>query len=125
MTSLRGSYSQPVGKRILGLSWLGKPVADDQKFVLAIDDYRMSGGGGDPHVTETPVVWNEILEIRQLIIDTATKMKTIDPKGFFDRNWFLTTTGKSWPIGGNPGNGRAQPGSGSASHPTILPRTGV
>lgn len=51
-------------------------------------------------MTEAPVVWDEILEIRQLLIDTAMAMKTIDPKDFFDRNWFLTTTGETWPSSG-------------------------
>ncbi|MDU3749097.1 bifunctional metallophosphatase/5'-nucleotidase [Cutibacterium avidum] len=126
--------SKPVGKRILGLSWQGKPVTDDQKFVLAINNYRMSGGGAYPHVAEAPVVWDEILEIRQLLIDTASKMKTIDPKDFFDRNWFLTTTGETWPATGKPGNGTklgdgTKPGNGimpgSGDRPTTLPRTGV
>ncbi|MSS46123.1 bifunctional metallophosphatase/5'-nucleotidase [Cutibacterium sp. WCA-380-WT-3A] len=135
--------SRPVGNRILGLSWHGKPVTDDQKFVLAINNYRMSGGGNYPHVTEAPVVWNEILEIRQLLIDTATAMKTIDPKSFFDRNWFLTTTGQTWPADGKSGNdrhrtttGKLRPGprsgdrstppeASSDSHPVRLPRTGL
>lgn len=120
--------SKPVGKRILGLSWQGQPVADDQKFVLAINNYRMSGGGAYPHVAEAPVVWDEILEIRQLLIDTASKMKTIDPKDFFDRNWFLTTTGETWPATGKPGDD-TKPGNGfkpgSGDRPTTLPRTGV
>ena len=121
--------SRPVGARILGLSWQGRPVAHDQRFVLAINNYRMSGGGDYPHVTEAPVVWDEILEIRQLLIDTAMAMKTIDPKDFFDRNWFLTTTGETWPSSGKPGDGGtsggSQPGSGSPNHPTTLPGTGV
>ncbi|WCC79550.1 5'-nucleotidase C-terminal domain-containing protein [Cutibacterium equinum] len=117
--------SKPVGERILGLSWQGAPVADDQKFVLAINNYRMSGGGGYPHVTQAPVVWDEILEIRQLLIDTASKMKTIDPKDFFDRNWFVTTTGETWPTDGKPG---AKPGDGSqpadGSQPGTKPADG-
>ena len=102
VTGIRYSIdiSQPVGKRILGLSWQGRPIDGDQDFVLAINSYRMSGGGDYPHVTEAPVVWDESLEIRQLLIDTATAMKTIDPKDFFDRNWFLTTSGETWPTGG-------------------------
>ncbi|MDO4413407.1 bifunctional UDP-sugar hydrolase/5'-nucleotidase [Cutibacterium sp.] len=139
--------SQPVGKRVLDLSWRGKAVTDDQKFVLAINNYRMSGGGGYPHVTQAPVVWDEILEIRQLLIDTASTMKTIDPKDFFDRNWFITTTGETWPAADDPGTkpgddnhadhrdigrdhddsrpDRVSPKQDSGDHPTLLPTTGV
>ena len=47
VTGIRYSIdiSQPVGKRILGLSWQGRPIDGDQDFVLAINSYRMSGGG--------------------------------------------------------------------------------
>lgn len=133
--------SKPVGARILGLSWQGRPVAGDQKFVLAINNYRMSGGGSYPHVTEAPVAWDEILEIRQLLIDTASRRKVIDPKDFFHRNWFITTTGETWPTssdnGGSTGgatggataggatSGTTSGNAGGGKHPGALPRTGV
>ncbi|MGK2308966.1 bifunctional metallophosphatase/5'-nucleotidase [Cutibacterium sp. V947] len=124
--------SQPIGKRILGLSWQGEPVTDEQKFVLAINNYRVSGGGTYPHVAQAPVVWNEILEIRQLLIDTASTMKSIDPKDFFDLNWFITTTGQTWPTSGKPGSTSGKdvdPGEGSqpssGDSPTTLPSTGL
>ncbi|TKK88102.1 bifunctional metallophosphatase/5'-nucleotidase [Herbidospora galbida] len=85
--------SQPVGSRIVGLSYNGSPVAADQQFVVAINNYRQSGGGGFPHVTTAPVVYNGQVEIRQALIDAATASGTIDPATFADVNWKLVRAG--------------------------------
>ncbi|MEV7008093.1 5'-nucleotidase C-terminal domain-containing protein [Streptosporangium sp. NPDC051022] len=86
--------AKPVGQRIAGLSYRGQPVAADQWFVVAINNYRQSGGGGFPHVTTAPVVYNAQLEIRQALIDHATTTKVIDPAEFAEANWRLTRDGK-------------------------------
>ncbi|GAA2174820.1 5'-nucleotidase C-terminal domain-containing protein [Agrococcus versicolor] len=84
--------SQPVGSRILGLSHAdGTPVTDDETFVMAVNNYRQSGGGAYPHVAAAPVVYDERLEIRQLLIDWASERGTIDPADFFVQSWSLTT----------------------------------
>ena len=84
--------SQPVGSRIVGLSHPdGTPVADDDQFVMAVNNYRQNGGGGYPHIADAPVVWNELLEVRQLLIDWAQERGTIDPADFFVPNWALIT----------------------------------
>lgn len=88
------NISKPVGNRIENLSWQGKPLTDNQKFILAINNYRMNGGGNYPHVTTAPVVWNKIIEIRQLLIDTAQAKKVIDPANFYVKNWELVTKSK-------------------------------
>lgn len=38
--------SQPIGKRVRNLAFQGQPVRDDQTFSLAINTYRLRGGGG-------------------------------------------------------------------------------
>jgi 2',3'-cyclic-nucleotide 2'-phosphodiesterase / 3'-nucleotidase len=86
--------AKPVGQRIAGLSYQGAPVAADQQFVVAINNYRQSGGGGFPHVTTAPVVYNAQVEIRQALIDYATATGVIDPAGFTEPNWKLTRDGK-------------------------------
>jgi 2',3'-cyclic-nucleotide 2'-phosphodiesterase/3'-nucleotidase len=40
--------TQPPGKRIRHLTWQGKPVAADQVFLVATNNYRASGGGNFP-----------------------------------------------------------------------------
>jgi 2',3'-cyclic-nucleotide 2'-phosphodiesterase/3'-nucleotidase len=47
------------GNRIVGLAYAGTPVADDDQFVMAINNYRQSGGGGFPAVKTAPVVYNQ------------------------------------------------------------------
>jgi len=87
--------SQPVGSRITGLAYGGTPVADDQEFVVAINNYRQSGGGNFPGVVGAPVVYNRQLEIRQLLIDWVTAHQSVDPALFSSTNpdWRLTSGG--------------------------------
>lgn len=93
----RIDLSQPVGSRIVGLTRDGEPVADDQRFVVALNSYRRAGGGNFPHVSTAPVVYDEQQEIRQLMIDWATARGTIDPAEFFRPNWALVVDGRPAP----------------------------
>ncbi|MFC7430056.1 MULTISPECIES: bifunctional metallophosphatase/5'-nucleotidase [unclassified Agrococcus] len=140
--------SQPVGSRIVGLAHPdGTPVADDDVFVMAVNNYRQSGGGGFPHVAAAPVVYDERLEIRQLLIDWASERGTIAPADFFVENWSLTTDASAIPTDppvdpqpseptpsepapsspaptGGAGDDVA-PGAGSAGSGGSLPQTGA
>ncbi|GAA5165562.1 bifunctional metallophosphatase/5'-nucleotidase [Ornithinimicrobium tianjinense] len=83
--------SQPVGDRVENLALAdGTPVTDDMEFVVAVNNYRRSGGGAFPHVSTAPVVYNEQQEIRQLLIDWASARGVIDPADFSVENWWLT-----------------------------------
>ncbi len=84
---------QPVGSRIVGLSYQGVPVTPDQRFVVAINNYRQSGGGGFPHVTTAPVVYNAQVAIREAIVSYASAQGTIDPAEFHVENWRLLRGG--------------------------------
>lgn len=86
--------SQPVGSRVEELTLAdGTVVTDDMQFVVAVNNYRRSGGGNFPHVATAPVVYNEQQEIRQLLIDHAAAEGVIDPAHFFVENWWLTVAG--------------------------------
>ncbi|GAA4358148.1 bifunctional metallophosphatase/5'-nucleotidase [Angustibacter luteus] len=85
--------AQPVGSRIVGLAYAGSPVTASQQFVIAINNYRQSGGGNFPHTTTAPVVYNRQLEIRQLLIDWATAKGTIDSAAFASVDWRLVVGG--------------------------------
>ncbi|MEW9553727.1 bifunctional UDP-sugar hydrolase/5'-nucleotidase [Nonomuraea sp. NPDC050783] len=85
--------SKPVGQRVANLTYDGRPVPADQEFVVAINNYRQSGGGGFPHVTTAPVLYNAQVEIRQALIEYATARGTIDPADFAAQNWRLTRDG--------------------------------
>jgi len=85
--------SQPAGSRIVGLSYAGQPVTPDQQFVIAVNNYRQSGGGGFPHIAKAPVVYNNQVEIRQALIDRAAADGVIDPATFWVQNWKLVRAG--------------------------------
>jgi 2',3'-cyclic-nucleotide 2'-phosphodiesterase/3'-nucleotidase len=86
--------AQPVGSRIGNLAYDGSPVADDQQFVMAINNYRQSGGGGFPHVATAPVVYNRQVAITQLLIDWVSAHHVIDPALFASVDWKLVSNGQ-------------------------------
>ncbi|MFF5175726.1 bifunctional metallophosphatase/5'-nucleotidase [Micromonospora sp. NPDC000089] len=86
--------SKPVGQRITRLVLPGTdtPVPADAQFVVAVNNYRRSGGGNFPGIVKTQV-YNAQQEIRQLLIDWAQAKGTIDPADFFVPNWKLVRAG--------------------------------
>jgi len=86
--------AEPPGSRIRDLAYAGVPIADGQQFVMAINNYRQSGGGGFPHVTTAPVVYNRQVEIRQLIIDWVSAKGAIDAAEFASVDWRLVSGGQ-------------------------------
>ncbi|HEU4567150.1 MAG TPA: 5'-nucleotidase C-terminal domain-containing protein [Marmoricola sp.] len=82
------------GERIVDLAYGGTPVADDDQFVMAINNYRQSGGGGFPAVKTAPVVYNQQVAITQLLIDWVTAHKVIDPAEFASVDWRLVGNGQ-------------------------------
>ncbi|MEP6651060.1 MAG: 5'-nucleotidase C-terminal domain-containing protein [Lapillicoccus sp.] len=92
--------AQPVGSRITNLAYAGAPVTATQAFVVAINNYRQSGGGGFPSVTTAPVVYNRQVEIRQLLIDWVTANTVIDASVFSTEDWKLVANGQPVTITG-------------------------
>ncbi len=91
---------QPVGSRIVDLAYDGAPIDAAASFVIAINNYRASGGGNFPHTAGNPAVYNAQVEIRQLIIDWVSTNKTIDPTLFQSVDWALTYNGAPVAISG-------------------------
>ncbi|MEV8373292.1 5'-nucleotidase C-terminal domain-containing protein [Kribbella sp. NPDC056861] len=85
--------AKPTGSRITDLSYDGAPVAAGQQFVVAVNNYRQSGGGNFPHVKTAPVVYNRQVEIRQLMIDYVTATGEVNPNAFHTTDWSLTANG--------------------------------
>ena len=86
--------AQPVGSRITNMQYAGAPVTANQAFVIAINNYRQSGGGGFPGVTTAPVLYNAQVEIRQMLIDWVTANKVIDAATFSTQDWKLVANGQ-------------------------------
>jgi 2',3'-cyclic-nucleotide 2'-phosphodiesterase/3'-nucleotidase len=92
--------ARPVGQRIVNLAYGGAPIDIGQQFVIAINNYRQSGGGNFPGTTTAPVFYNRQVEIRQLIIDWVMARKTIDPALFASEDWRLVANGQPLIING-------------------------
>ncbi len=85
--------AKDVGSRIVNLTYAGAPIDPAARFVVAINNYRQSGGGSFPGVKSAPVVHNAQQEIRQLIIDWVTSNKVVNPLAFASNDWRLVLNG--------------------------------
>ena len=86
--------AKPSGSRITDLSYAGAPIDPAASFVIAINNYRASGGGNFPSTAGNPAIYNAQVEIRQLIIDWVTANGSIDPAAFHTVDWSLTYNGQ-------------------------------
>ena len=78
--------SKPVGQRIV------IDIDPAARFVVAVNNYRRSGGGNFPGIVKTQI-YNAQQEIRQLLIDWAQAKGAIDPADFYVPNWRLVREG--------------------------------
>ncbi|MFI1936845.1 bifunctional metallophosphatase/5'-nucleotidase [Streptomyces purpureus] len=85
--------ARAVGSRIVNLSFEGRPVDPAARFVLAVNNYRASGGGAFPHIAGAPQVWANSDEIRNTIIQWVRAKGTVDPGQFASVGWKLTRDG--------------------------------
>ncbi|MFD9393818.1 bifunctional metallophosphatase/5'-nucleotidase [Streptomyces sp. NPDC060000] len=85
--------AQADGSRIKNLTYNGTAVADDQVFVVAVNNYRANGGSGYPHIAAADIAYSSTNEIRQLMIDYVTSKGALNPAGFAVTNWKLTQSG--------------------------------
>ncbi|MGN9864008.1 multifunctional 2',3'-cyclic-nucleotide 2'-phosphodiesterase/3'-nucleotidase/5'-nucleotidase [Bacillus swezeyi] len=82
-----GGIKNPQANRIKHLSYNGKPVKDDQEFLVVTNNYRASGGGGFPHLTEDKVVYAAADENRQVLMNYIMEKETVNPAA--DNNWSI------------------------------------
>jgi len=87
--------AQAPGSRIVNLVYDGNAIDPAATFVVAINNYRQSGGGGFPGVATAAVVHNAQQEIRQLIIDWVTSAKVIEPPTFASIDCKLVSNGQA------------------------------
>ncbi|WP_328945210.1 5'-nucleotidase C-terminal domain-containing protein [Streptomyces sp. NBC_00250] len=85
--------AEPAGSRIVNLSFEGKPLDPAAKFVLAVNNYRASGGGAFPHIAGAQQLWANSDEIRNTIIQWVQAKGTVDPALFASVDWKLTRDG--------------------------------
>ncbi|QNE77995.1 twin-arginine translocation signal domain-containing protein [Streptomyces finlayi] len=85
--------AKPVGSRIVGLTFEGAAIDPAAQFVLAVNNYRASGGGNFPHVPGAKQVWADSDEIRNTIINWVKAKGSVDPAEFALVGWRLTRDG--------------------------------
>ncbi|CAM3607073.1 bifunctional 2',3'-cyclic-nucleotide 2'-phosphodiesterase/3'-nucleotidase [Thalassospira profundimaris] len=77
--------------RIVDLSFDGKPVSADQKFVVATNNYRAGGGGNFPGLDGSTIIVEAPDENRTVLGNYILAKKEIDPKA--DGNWTFAPIG--------------------------------
>ncbi|MEU6474057.1 5'-nucleotidase C-terminal domain-containing protein [Streptomyces massasporeus] len=85
--------AKPAGSRVTNVRFEGQPLADDAKFVFAVNNYRANGGGNFPHVAAAQLVWSNSDEIRNTMIAWVKAKGSIDPAAFAGVDWKLTRNG--------------------------------
>lgn len=85
--------AKPAGSRVTNVRFGGAPLADDAKFVFAVNNYRANGGGNFPHVAAAPLLWSNSDEIRNTMIAWVKAKGSIDPAEFAAVDWKLTRDG--------------------------------
>jgi 2',3'-cyclic-nucleotide 2'-phosphodiesterase/3'-nucleotidase len=85
--------AKPAGSRVTNVRFDGQPLADDARFVFAVNNYRANGGGNFPHVAAAPVLWSNSEEIRNTMIAWVKAKGSIDPAVFAAVDWKLTRAG--------------------------------
>ncbi|MEU1315537.1 bifunctional metallophosphatase/5'-nucleotidase [Streptomyces tibetensis] len=85
--------AKPAGSRVANVRFEGQPLADDAKFVFAVNNYRANGGGNFPHVAAAQVLWSNSEEIRNTMIAWVKAKGSIDPAAFAGVDWKLTRDG--------------------------------
>ena len=80
-----GNLVNKNAQRIVKLNYNGKPIRDDQEFLVATNNYRASGGGAFPGLDGSNIVIDSPDENRQVLIDYLAAEKSVNPSA--DGNW--------------------------------------
>jgi 2',3'-cyclic-nucleotide 2'-phosphodiesterase / 3'-nucleotidase / 5'-nucleotidase len=81
--------SQPVGRRIRGLSFRGRAVAPADSFTLALNSYRQSGGGGYAMLAGARVVYDRGEPIRDLLAAELRTRGHLSAQGVYTPSWSI------------------------------------
>lgn len=77
--------SQPAGNRIKNVRYKGEPISPAQKFRVAINNYRYTGGGQYRMFKDKPILYTSPQEVRELLIEYVRRTGVIPTAA--DNNW--------------------------------------
>ncbi len=77
--------TRPAGERIVNLIWRGQPLAADQKLKVAVNNYRLNGGGGFEEIASAPRLLSHGPEVREALVDHIRRAGTLEART--DRSW--------------------------------------
>ncbi|WP_260003001.1 5'-nucleotidase C-terminal domain-containing protein [Leisingera caerulea] len=111
--SATGECINPSAQRIVDLRWNGRPVAPEQRFAVAANSYRVSGGGSFRMLREADELPLAPMRIRQAVRDYIAGQLPADP---------LAEAPYPWRLAPMPGTSAvAVTGPGAAAHLDELP----
>lgn len=88
----KGNPINTDSSRITMLTFNGKPADENQKFIVATNNYRAADGGNFPNINSSKVIIDSPNENRQVVTDYIKELGEINPSA--DKNWtFSPATG--------------------------------
>jgi 2',3'-cyclic-nucleotide 2'-phosphodiesterase/3'-nucleotidase len=91
--------TQPPGRRIRNLEWRGKPVAGEQQFIVATNNYRAAGGGGFPGLDGSSIVVAAPDTNRDVLIAYIRQVKQLTrTANAAPRSWRFTPAKVAGPV---------------------------
>ncbi|MBI4542912.1 MAG: 5'-nucleotidase C-terminal domain-containing protein [Gemmatimonadetes bacterium] len=85
--------SRPLGRRVVRLRVRERDVADTDSFSLAVNSYRLAGGGGYTMLAGAPLLMTTAYDpnggLQDMLAGEIARRGTIHPEDYFVRNWEL------------------------------------
>ncbi|GHU25735.1 hypothetical protein FACS1894172_17770 [Spirochaetia bacterium] len=77
--------SKPSGQRIVNVMYKGAPLQDDQRLILAVNNYRYSSGLKSYKLAAGTRNWESPNSIRDMLVEYIKDQGTVQPE--IDNNW--------------------------------------
>ena len=95
--------TKPVGSRVVSITYLGKPVADADDFIVATNDYRAGGGGAVPGIDGSKTIIkspdaNQTIVSNYLTALGATSGKVTLAANGSARSWSFVKVATAGPV---------------------------
>lgn len=99
--------SRPVGQRIVSLTYHGQPVTPSQRFIVATNNYRASGGGNFPGLDGHNIVLTAPDTTRTILAHWIERQHTIHANDLPARSWRFAPLKTQGPVTFTSASGQA------------------